>query len=167
MLYRCELPAVCHTLQLRIPVIRLVVPAFIMYCHTSYYPAAHLNLLYGILSRWVLYMIFANLSRCVLPDNNICHVFQVCIRCSTLCCPGLYYRKEALAAMTKWHRYTCVRFVPWVKEETRQKYGLPKESHVTITKGRGWESTRNKKPATWKFYFSSHSVGRCCQCRAN
>lgn len=126
-----------------------------------------LYLLYGIVSRWVLYVIFANLSRCVLPDNNICHVFQVCIRCSTLCCPGLYYRKEALAAMTKWHRYTCVRFVPWVKEETRQKYGLPKESHVTITKGRGWESTRNKKPATWKFYFSSHSVGRCCQCRAN
>ena len=107
-----------------------------------------LYLLYGIVSRWVLYVIFANLSRCVLPDNNIRRVFQVCIRCSTLCCPGLYYRNEALAAMTKWHKYTCARFVPWVKGETMKEYGLTKEWHVTITKEDGWESTRNKKTTT-------------------
>ena len=41
MLYRCELPAVCHTLQLHIPIMRPVVPVFIMYCYASYCPRAH------------------------------------------------------------------------------------------------------------------------------
>ncbi|KAK7096823.1 hypothetical protein V1264_003881 [Littorina saxatilis] len=45
-----------------------------------------------------------------------------------------YYVKEALAAMTKFHKYTCIRFVPWVKEVTKAKYDLSLESHVTITK---------------------------------
>ena len=60
-----------------------------------------------------------------------------CIHCLTSRCSGVYYRKEALAAMTKWHKYTCVRFVPWVEGETMKEYGLTKEWHVTITKGDG------------------------------
>ncbi|XP_076465381.1 uncharacterized protein LOC143297094 [Babylonia areolata] len=39
--------------------------------------------------------------------------------------------------MTKFHKYTCIRFVPWVPGETMAKYGLTEESHLTITKGSG------------------------------
>ena len=44
-------------------------------------------------------------------------------------------RAEVLAAQTRWHKYTCVRFVPWVEGQTTKLYGLPDEGHVTFTKG--------------------------------
>ena len=64
-------------------------------------------------------------------------ITQYPLQAPVSCCPGEYYTKEALAAMTRYHKYTCVRFVPWVVEETKLEYGLPAESHVTITKGKG------------------------------
>lgn len=114
----CVLPVVRHVDQVCITAVRHVVQVRIVRC-MSRCPV-------------VYYLLYVVLSRCVLPAMH--QVYQMCITCFTLRCPGVYYRDEALAAMTKWHKYTCVRFVPWVKGETKQKYELTAEWHVTITK---------------------------------
>ncbi|KAL8570785.1 hypothetical protein ACOMHN_006935 [Nucella lapillus] len=77
-----------------------------------------------------------------------------------------FYRREALAAINRWHKYTCIRFVPWVLGETRRKHGLTEESHVTITKGDGCaahqgniHSTRGQYNSCCRRYTCVHELG--------
>ena len=107
-----------------------------------------LNVVYYIVQVCIKVCIICYISCCAgvyCSIYRVVHMYYTCyIPCCTdvsyllyIHCTGVFYRDEALAAMTKWHKYTCVRFVPWLEGETMQKYGLPKESHVTITKGDG------------------------------
>ena len=45
-------------------------------------------------------------------------------------------RAEVMAALTRFQRYTCARFVPWSENATRLEYALPDESHVLFDKRR-------------------------------
>ncbi|XP_067669473.1 uncharacterized protein [Haliotis asinina] len=44
---------------------------------------------------------------------------------------------ETRVAMKRHERFTCVRFIPWVKNTTREKYNLKTESHVRFIKNSG------------------------------
>ncbi|KAL8570787.1 hypothetical protein ACOMHN_006937 [Nucella lapillus] len=72
-----------------------------------------------------------------------------------------YYINEAKVAMTRYHKYTCIRFVPWVLEETMTKYGLTEESHVTITKGDGCAAHQGNIHSINGQYNSCCSRGTC------
>ncbi|XP_076465481.1 uncharacterized protein LOC143297173 [Babylonia areolata] len=72
-----------------------------------------------------------------------------------------YYRFEALVAMTRYHKYTCIRFVPWVLEETKAKYGLDEESHITITKVDGCKASQGNQHSASGQFNSCCSRGPC------
>jgi hypothetical protein len=43
-------------------------------------------------------------------------------------------KDEVFAAMRKWEYNTCIRFVPWVAQQSIIDYGLPDEGHITFKK---------------------------------